>query len=118
MTEKNGVAYRLKEATKIAGASWVAYLERQVGQWKFQNSYRLTKLRMANLVDYLGQSSVDAWLCGALGSRSSRSRRVPEKLEIGCERLFAFPIEGSSGVLLVGGAKQDGVAQRVWKLVA
>jgi signal transduction histidine kinase len=118
MTEKNGVGYRLKEATQIAGASWVAYLERQVGQWKFQNSYRLTKSRMANLVDYLGQSSVDAWLCGALGSRSSRSRRVPENLEISCERLFAFPIEGSSGVLLVGGAKQDGVAQRVWKLVA
>jgi signal transduction histidine kinase len=118
MTEKNGVGYRLKEATQIAGASWVAYLERQVGQWKFQNSFRLTKSRMANLVDYLGKSSVDAWLCGALGSRSSRSRTVPDNLEIGCERLFAFPIEGSSGVLLVGGAEQDGVAQRVWKLVA
>ena len=118
MTEKNGVNYRLKEATQIAGASWVAYLERQVGQWRFQNSYRLSKLRIANLVDYLGQSSVDAWLCGALGSRSSRSRAVPDDLKIGCGRLFAFPIEGSSGVLLVGGEKQDGVAQRVWKLVA
>lgn len=118
MAEKNGVSYRLKEATRIAGASWVAYLERQVGQWKFQDSYRLTKLRTTNLVDYLGQPPVDAWLCGALGSRSSRSRAVPDGLEIGCERLFAFPIDGSSGVLLVGGAKQDGIAQRVWKLVA
>jgi len=118
MSDKNGISYRLKEATQIAGASWVAYLERQVGQWMFHDSYRLTKLRTSTLVDYLGQSSVDAWLCGALGSRSSRSRAVPEGLDIGCERLFAFPIEGSAGVLLVGGTEQNGVAQRVWKLVA
>jgi signal transduction histidine kinase len=118
MTDKNGVSYRLKEATQIAGATWVAHLERQVGQWMFHDSYRLTKLRTSNLVDFLGQPSVDAWLCGALGSRSSRSRAVPEGLDIGCVRLFAYPIEGSAGVLLVGGTEQNGVAQRVWKLVA
>ena len=118
MTDKNGVGYRLKEATQIAGATWVAHLERQVGQWNFQDSFRLTKTRSANLVDYLGQSSVDSWLCGALGSRSSRSRSVPDGVEIGCERLFAFPIGGSTGVLLVGGVAQNSTAQRVWKLVA
>ena len=118
MADKNGTNYRLKEATKIAGATWVAHLERQVGQWKFQDSYNLTKRRSNNLVDYLGQSSVDSWLCGALGSRSSRSRSIPDETDIGCERLFAFPIDGSTGVLLVGGVKQTGVAQRVWKLVA
>ena len=115
MTDKNGVGYRLKEATQIAGATWVAHLERQVGQWNFQDSFRLTKTRSANLVDYLGQSSVDSWLCGALGSRS---RSVPDGVEIGCERLFAFPIGGSTGVLLVGGVAQNSTAQRVWKLVA
>lgn len=118
MADKSGTTYRLKEATQIAGADWVAYLERQVGEWKFQDSYRLTKLRTTRLVEYLGQPSVDAWLCGALGSRSSRSRAVPEGLDLGCERLFAFPIEGSTGVLLVGGVDQTGVAQRIWKLVA
>lgn len=120
MTDKNGTSYRLQEATKIAGAAWVAHLERQVGQWKFQDSYRLSKKRTSNLMDYLGQSSVDSWLCGALGSRSSRSRKVPDGIDVGCERLFAFPIGGSTGVLLVGGEmhKQNGVAQRVWKLVA
>lgn len=118
MTDKNGINYRLKEATQIAGAAWVAHLERQVGQWKFQDSYRLTKMRSANLDDYLGQTSVDSWLCGALGSRSSRSRKVPEGIDVGCERLFAFPIGGSTGVLLVGGTEQNGVAQRIWKMVA
>jgi GAF domain-containing protein len=118
MADKNGVSYRLKEATQITDASWVAHLQRQAGQWMFQDSYRLTKIRTSNLIEYLGQPKVDAWLCGALGSRSSRSRAVPEELNIGCERLFAFPIEGSAGVLLVGGKEQNGVAQRVWKLVA
>jgi len=118
MADKNGVSYRLKEATQIAGASWVAHLERQVGQWQFQDSYHLSKSRTTKLVSYLDQPSVDSWLCGALGSRSSRSRAVPDGFDFGCERLFAFPIDGSTGVLLVGGTKQNGVSQRVWKLVA
>jgi len=118
MEDKNGVSYRLKEAVQIAGATWVAHLERRMGQWNFQVSYRLTKVRTSRLMEYLGGSSVDSWLCGALGSRSSRSRAVPIGLDLGCERLFAFPIDGSTGVLLVGAAEQAGVAQRVWKLVA
>ena len=118
MSDKNGVSYRLKEATQIAGASWVAHLERQVGEWRFQDSYRLTKIRSSKLNNYLGQASVDSWLCGALGSRSSRSRKVPNGIDIGCERLFAFPVGGSTGVLLVGGTGQTGIAQRIWKLVA
>ena len=118
MADKNGIGYRLKEATLITGASWVAHLERHVGQWSFLDLYRLTKTRTSRLVEYLGRPSVDSWLCGALGSRSSRSRAVPDELDLGCERLFAFPVDGSTGVLLVGAGEQAGVAQRVWKLVA
>ena len=116
--KKKGIDYRLKEATLITGASWVTHLERKVGQWDFQVSYRITKSRTSKLVEYLGRPAVDSWLCGALGSRSSRSRAVPDGFDLGCKRLFAFPIDGSTGVLLVGGAEQAGVAQRVWKLVA
>lgn len=118
MAEKNGVSYRLKEAVQIAGATWVVHLERKVGKWDFQDSYRITKSRTSKLIEYLDRPTVDSWLCGALGSRSSRSRAVPDGLELGCERLFAYPIEGSTGVLLVGAIDQSGVAQRVWKLVA
>ena len=118
MAEKSGVSYRLKEAVQIAGATWVVHFERVVGRWDFQASYRITKGRTSNLIEYLSQPAVDSWLCGALGSRSSRSRAVPDGLELGCERLFAFPIDGSTGVLLVGAADQSGMAQRVWKLVA
>jgi signal transduction histidine kinase len=118
MADKNGISYRLKEAAQIAGATWVVHLERQGGKWDFQSLYRVTKKRTSKLVEYLEQPSVDSWLCGALGSRSSRSRAVPKGLEIGCERLFAYPIDGSTGVLLVGATQQVGMAQRVWKLVA
>ncbi|GAB4505569.1 MAG: hypothetical protein Fur0043_25650 [Anaerolineales bacterium] len=38
--------------------------------------------------------------------------------ELGCRRLYAYPIGKSADVLLVGGGEQDRVAQRVWKLVA
>jgi len=118
MTNKSAIDYRLKEAVQIADAAWVAHLERQAAKWEYKYTYRVSKARMANLIEYLRQPSVDSWLCGALGSRSSRSRRVPDGLDIGCERLFAYPIEGSTGILLVGTLKQDAKAQRLWKLVA
>jgi len=118
MSNKSGTDYRLKEAVQIADAEWVAHLERQAAKWEYKFIYHIPKKRMENLIEYLRQSSVDSWLCGALGSRSSRSRKVPEELDIGCERLFAYPIEGSAGLLLVGTTQQDSKAQRVWKLVA
>jgi len=118
MANKNIYDYRLKEAVQIANAAWVAHLDRQVGKWDYKFSYRITKGRMTKLIEYLRQSSVDSWLCGALGSRSSRSRAVPKGLDIGCERLFAYPIERSTGVLLVGTSDQTALAQKVWKMVA
>lgn len=118
MTNKNANEYRLKEAVQIADAAWVAHLDRHAGKWDYKFTYRITKERMEKLIEYLRQSSVDSWLCGALGSRSSRSRAVPDGLDIGCERLFAYPIERSTGVLLVGAINQNAMAQRVWKLVA
>ena len=118
MTNKNGSDHRLREAVQIADAEWVAHLDRQAAKWEYKYTYRIPQKRMANLIEYLRQSSVDSWLCGALGSRSSRSRRVPNGLNIGCERLFAYPIEGSAGLLLVGTINQDAKAQRIWKLVA
>ena len=118
MADKNGVKYRLKEATQIAEAAWVVQLERRVGTWEFQESYRMTKTRASRLAEYLKRSPVDSWLCGALGSRSRRSRAVPDGTNLGCNRLYAYPIDGSTGLLLVGGSEQTRGAHRLWKLVA
>ena len=118
MKDKLEIAFRLKEATQITGSNWVAHIERQVGHWHFKDSYRLTKAHTTSLIEYFEITMVDSWLCGALGSLSSRSRAVPENVDIGCKRLFIYPIEGSARVLLVGGTEQDKVNSRVWKLVA
>ena len=118
MSRINANDYRLKEATQIAGAAWVAYLDRRAGKWDCKAFNHITKKRLSLLIEYLRQSTVDSWLCGALGSRSSRSRAVPDGFDLGCKRLFAFPISASTGVLLVGATEQGATAQRVWKLVA
>ncbi len=118
MTESGGVVHLLKEAAQITHASWGAHLERQSGAWRFVHVYHLSKARMAALSDYLSRRTVDAWLCGALGSRSSRSRDVTNAPELGCRRLYAYPVGKSADVLLVGGGDQEQAAQRVWKLVA
>jgi signal transduction histidine kinase len=120
MVDKNGVRFRLKEATHITGVSWVALLERNAGKWQFLSTYRLTGTRKSALEAYIAQDSVDSWLCGALGSRSSRSRQVPGAVEpeLDCVRLFAYPIQGTASVIFVGGKEQKAAAHRVWKLVA
>ncbi len=118
MKESGGVVYLLKEAAHITNAVWAAHLERQSGAWHFVHVYHLSKARIAVLSDYLSKGAVDAWLCGTLGSRSSRSREVAMLPELGCQRLYAYPVGKSADVLLVGGKEQDRLAQRVWKLVA
>ena len=118
MTELPEIQYRLKEATQITGSNWVALIDRQMGQWKFKSSYRLPKTKAARLVEYIAQSVVDSWLCGALGGHSVRSRAAPPDFDIDCERLFIYPIEGSTSVLLVGGGETEKTVTRMWKLVA
>lgn len=118
MKETGSVIHLLKEAAQITQSSWGAHLERQNGAWRFVHVYRLSKARMTAVSDYLSKTTVDAWLCGALGSRSSRSRDVATAPELGCRRLYAYPVGKSADVLLIGAGEQDLVAQRVWKLVA
>jgi signal transduction histidine kinase len=118
MKESSKAIHFVKEALQITGADWGVHLERQSGKWHFLHVYQINKARTAALGEYLSKMSVDSWLCGALGSRSSRSRNIADESALGCQRLYAYPIGKSTDVLLVGGAEQDRVSQRVWKLVA
>jgi len=110
--------YQLKEGVQIADADWAALLERKAGKWVMISTYRLIKSKQNALETYLAQSKVDSWLCGALGSRSSRSQLVRSNTQIGSERLFAFPVKGNAKVILVGAKGLVGEARRVWKLIA
>lgn len=109
--------HQLKEGVQIAEADWAALLERIAGKWIMLTTYRLVKSKQNALEIYLAQSKVDSWLCGALGSRSSRSKVVRGTAQIGSERLYAFPVKGSAKVILVGATELVGSARRVWKLI-
>ena len=117
-SDEERIHYQLKEGVQIAGADWAALLEREAGKWKFHTTYRLVKSKQNALKIYLEQTKVDSWLCGVLGSRSSRSRAVPEKAQIGPKRLYAFPVKGGAKVILVGAKELVGGARHVWKIVA
>jgi signal transduction histidine kinase len=62
--------------------------------------------------------SIDAWLCGALSGGHTRSSAIPEGIDLEAERIFAFPVAGSSQSILVGADEQSADAQRIWKLTA
>jgi len=117
-SDEKRIHFQLKEGVQIADANWAALLEREAGKWNLHTKHRLKKSKQVALENYLSQTKVDSWLCGALGSRSSRSRSVPEKSQIGSDRLYAFPVKGSAKVILVGAGELVGNARHVWKLIA
>jgi signal transduction histidine kinase len=57
-------------------------------------------------------------LCGALSGGHSRSSSIPEENDLNAERFFAFPIPGTSQIILAGADTQTPIAQRIWKLTA
>jgi len=118
MKEAISVSYLIKEAAQITNADWAAHLKRRDGKWMFLQSYHLNKTRLGAIEEYLTLPSIDSWLCGVLGSLSSRSRRILTGFDIGCKRMYAYPVGKSTDVLLVGSGEQDGVSNRIWKLVA
>jgi signal transduction histidine kinase len=78
----------------------------------------LSKVAQRNLIDLLNESSVDAWLCGALVGGGSRSASLPEQSGLNAARLCAYPIQDSRRIILVGINRLTQKDQRLWKLVA
>jgi two-component system NtrC family sensor kinase len=118
MQNDNGIQTSLKEATQLSSAVWSALAERVGGVWILRSAYHLNKPLQNELVDFLAKPPVDAWLCGALSGGYARSTSLPKETSLEAERLFAFPIVGTSQTVLVGADKQSPDAQRVWKLTA
>ncbi|NOY98731.1 MAG: GAF domain-containing protein [Chloroflexi bacterium] len=108
----------LKEASEITGATWAVCVERRDSGWRLKTAHRLNKTRQSLFLDYLAKSSTDAWLCGAIAGGRTRSRKLSASLNIGCSRLFIFPVKGTQALILVGADALDKKAQRVWRLVA
>jgi signal transduction histidine kinase len=117
MPTQTDIDYQLKEASQLTNAAWSALAEREMGKWRVVTQYRLGKKTQPALVKFLSKGEVDSWLCGALSGGQSRSVSIPESNNLEAERLFAFPLQGVSRVVLVGAGQLSNDAQRLWRLV-
>jgi len=117
MPTQTNIEYQLKEASQLTNAAWSVLAEREMGKWRVVTHYRLGKKTQPALVKFLSRSEVDSWLCGALSGGQSRSVSIPDSNQLETERLFAFPLEGISRVVLVGAGQLSNDAQRLWRLV-
>ncbi|MEP6894950.1 MAG: GAF domain-containing protein [Chloroflexota bacterium] len=117
MPAQTNIDYQLKEASQLTNAGWSALAEREMGKWRVVAHYHLGKKTQPALVKFLSKGEVDAWLCGALSGGQSRSVSIPKSGKLEAERLFAFPLEGVSRVVLVGTDQLSNEAQRLWRLV-
>ncbi len=117
MPTQTNIEYQLKEASQLTNAVWSALAEREMGKWRVVAYYRLGKKTQPALVKFLSRGEVDSWLCGALSGGQSRSVSIPDSNKLEAERLFAFPLQGISRVVLVGAGQLSNEAQRLWRLV-
>ncbi|MEP7137252.1 MAG: GAF domain-containing protein [Chloroflexota bacterium] len=117
MPTQTNIDYQLKEASQLTNAAWAVLAEREMGKWRVVTQYRLGKKTEPALVKFLSKGEVDSWLCGALSGGQSRSVSIPEANKLEAERLFAFPLQGVSQVVLVGAEQLSNESQRLWRLV-
>jgi len=118
MQTETSIDTQLKEAAQLTGAVWAVLAERVGGVWLVRDAYHLSKFAQNELTGIMGDSSTDAWLCGALSGGHSRSAGIPENRLVSGGRFFAFPIGGTSKLILVGAEGQPTAAQRIWRLTA
>jgi len=118
MPSQDNFDYQLKEAGQLTNITWSALAEREMGKWRVIAHYRLGKTTRPALVKFLGRGEVDSWLCGALSGGQSRSVSLPKSIHLGAERIYAFPLEGVSRIVLTGADQLSNESQRLWRLVA
>ena len=118
MQTDTGIETQLKDAVQLTGAAWAIIAERAGGVWLLRSAHHLNKAARNELMGMLEVLSTDAWLCGALSGGFARSMAIPANESLVAARFFAFPIGGTSQVLLVGADEQTQTAQRIWKLTA
>src|SRR5687768_7537664 len=107
---------QLKEASQLTGVAWAALVEREAGKWRIITKYHLAKKTQPALVKFLSKTEVDSWLCGALSGGQSRSVSLPDSSGLDAGRLFAFPLQGVSRVVLTGADQLSNDPQRIWRL--
>lgn len=118
MPAENNIEAKLKEALQLTDADWVVLSERVGGAWVIRSSCKLNKASHDELLNILALPSINAWLSGAVTGGYSRFSAIPKNKKITQARFYAFPIIGTSKILLIGADEQTTTAQKIWKLTA
>ncbi|MBE0670354.1 MAG: GAF domain-containing protein, partial [Anaerolineales bacterium] len=118
MQTDNGIETQLKDAAQLSEAVWAVLAERVGGEWLLRAVHRLNKPAQNELMEMLGTTSVDAWLCGALSGGYSRFASTADDSKLNTTRMYAFPINGTSQSILVGADELSAAGQKIWKLTA
>src|SRR5215813_7546841 len=102
MPTQNPIEYQIKEASQLTNVAWSALVEREMGKWRVVIDFHLGKKTHPALVKFLSKGEVDSWLCGALSGGQTRSVSIPDSIHLDADRLYAFPLQGVSRVILAG----------------
>lgn len=114
----NAMEVPLREASRLTGSSWAAWVEREASGWNICASYNLNRQKRHALLKYMQKPVVHHWLSGGLMSLRPRSRLIGQEETLDCRRLYLFAEPTSQRLLLVGADTLSPTAQRIWRLVA
>lgn len=117
MANAFGIENQLKEAAQISGADWAALAIRSNGTWQITSAYHLNKTAQAELIKVMSTPSMDLWLCGGLSGGHSRSSAMPPNGKLKTKRMYAFPLQGTSRMIVAGADNLQAGSQKVWKLL-
>lgn len=120
MSNSEKIEVALKKTCQITGATWAACAERgERGseKWQLEVSQKLNKSRIQSVEKYFNSKIVDNWLCGALVGGKSRSRKLPDNLDLVVSHIYIFPIKETQKVILVGAGVLSKKDKDIWQLL-
>jgi len=110
---------QLHEACKISGSRWGIWLKLVKTGWEFRYSYGISKSRQTILAKFIKTRKNATWLAGALSSGHIRSTQTATSADaLGCQRIYVFPANKSSWVLLVGATQLDRICEGLFRVLA
>lgn len=112
------MSFRLKEACLLTGASWAAFISHGMDFWEIEKTFHLPRIQIISLRQFLQGNKFSNWIGMQPLKMQSKSLMLEDHQEIGCKRIYYFPVN-SKKLILVGVDNFLGTQnQRIWRLAA
>lgn len=109
---------RLQEACFLTEVRWAAFVYHEMDAWQVKNTCRFPKSQIVLLKRFLQGEIFRKWIGGTPLTKRHKSLVLPDQVEIGCSRLYLFPVTSMKFMLVGVDDKLDSKSQRIWKLAA